>query len=131
MFAALFILLYVAHLAADYPGQTDHQAGHKADPGWAGWAAAFAHAGTHAALTAVALGIATVTVAPNLTLTGAIVGTVWVTATHALIDRRWIVAWWMDNTGQAAFRARGGAAHVDQAAHVLMLAVAAGLITAL
>ena len=131
MFATVFVLLYVAHLTADYPGQTDHQAAHKADPGWAGWRVNLVHAGTHAALTAAALGIAAVTVAPSLTVAGAVAGIGWVTVSHAVIDRRRIVAWWMDNTGQVAFRQAGGAAHVDQAAHLLALAIGAGIITAL
>lgn len=50
MFATLFVLLYVGHLLADYPLQTDHQAGHKADRGAAGWRASLAHAGTHAVI---------------------------------------------------------------------------------
>ncbi|CAM5735969.1 hypothetical protein STENM223S_06620 [Streptomyces tendae] len=28
MFASLFVLLYLGHLLADYPLQTDHQAAH-------------------------------------------------------------------------------------------------------
>lgn len=60
--ATFFILLWVGHLLADYPGQT---------------------------------------------------------------DRRWIVTWWMEHTGQAEYLARGGAQHVDQAAHALALLIAA------
>lgn len=49
--------------------------------------------------------------------------------THAVIDRRWPVRWWMDHTGSSGFRSRGGAPQVDQAMHYLALAVATATIT--
>lgn len=57
MFASLFVLLYIAHLLADYPFQTDHQAGCKANHGAAGWLANLAHAGTHLLISAVMLAV--------------------------------------------------------------------------
>ncbi|MFE6766670.1 hypothetical protein [Streptomyces sp. NPDC057689] len=47
------------------------------------------------------------------------------------MDRRWPVAVWMRGARQQKWAAAGGAAHVDQAAHVLVLAVAALTLTAL
>ncbi|MEV8225028.1 DUF3307 domain-containing protein [Streptomyces sp. NPDC079167] len=126
MFASLFVLLYVAHLLADYPLQTDHQAAHKASGGWAGWSANAHHAATHivtcgAALLAGAALLDDV----DISMPVAVGALVWIGATHAVIDRRWPVQWWMHHTGQSQWAQHGGAAHVDQAAHVAALLVAA------
>lgn len=129
MFATLSLLLYVAHLIADYPAQTDHQAAHKADPGASGWLANLAHAGTHLVLSALALLAATALPGVHLPLPLAAAGLVWVTGTHAVIDRRWPVRWWMEHTGQRGFLAHGGAAHVDQTFHIAALITAAYAMT--
>ena len=131
MFAAVFILLYVAHLAADYPLQTDHQAAHKADRSAEGWRANVVHAGTHAAACTAAL-LAGAAFLPEVALpvVRTVIAVAWIGVTHSVVDRRWPVVWWMDHTRQRAFRERGGAAHVDQTAHVLALAVAALVIAA-
>ncbi|MFD5906602.1 DUF3307 domain-containing protein [Streptomyces microflavus] len=126
MFASLFVLLYLGHLLADYPLQTDHQATHKADRCAAGWAANLAHAATHVTTCAAALALGAVvlddvTVSPPV----AAAALVWIGASHAFIDRRWPVAWWMNRTGQASWAKHGGAAHVDQTAHILALVLAA------
>ncbi|MFE1251204.1 hypothetical protein [Streptomyces sp. NPDC058735] len=44
----------------------------------------------------------------------------WVGISHGFIDRRWPVDRWMSFAGQSGFKAHGGAAHVDQAAHVVL-----------
>ncbi|MFH8372003.1 DUF3307 domain-containing protein [Streptomyces cyaneofuscatus] len=126
MFASLFVLLYLGHLLADYPLQSDHQATHKADRTTTGWTAALTHAATHvatcaAALTAGALALDDVAVSVPV----ALVALVWIGASHAFIDRRWPVLWWMRHTGSTAWIERGGAAHVDQTAHILALVLAA------
>jgi hypothetical protein len=126
VFATVFVLLFVAHLVADYAIQTDHQAAHKADRTAAGWWANLTHAFTHVVACAVALivgeaclrGLHPPTIRTDIALA-------WVGVSHAFIDRRWPIARWMDSTGSADFRTRGGAQHVDQAAHILCLAVAA------
>ncbi|GGV36928.1 hypothetical protein GCM10010293_40520 [Streptomyces griseoflavus] len=125
MFAELFVLLYVAHLAADYPLQTDDQAAHKADSGVKGWQANLMHAGTHVVACAVVLAVAAVALDETPGVWEGIAALVWIGGTHAVIDRRWPIRWWMENTGQKEFIQHGGAAHVDQAAHVIALAVAA------
>lgn len=131
MFATVFILLYVAHMVADYAIQTDRQAALKAESSRAGWWANLSHAGTHVLLCAVALG-AGAWLLPDVELPVArtVLAVAWVGVSHGFVDRRWPVAWWMDNTGSAAFRTRGGAQHVDQTAHILALAIAALLIAA-
>lgn len=118
MLGTYFAILYVAHLLADYPGQTDHQAAHKADRGLAGWYANLTHSVTHVAITLALLGITTALDQTNPSPAALGTALAWVGISHAVIDRRWAVRWWMQHTGQQAFAAHGGAAHVDQAAHL-------------
>ncbi|MFB8384959.1 DUF3307 domain-containing protein [Streptomyces rubiginosohelvolus] len=136
MFPSLFILLYVAHLLSDYPFQTDHQA--KCKAGWTdmdtrtkevrhhhGWGANLTHAGTHTLTTAAALGVGALVLDLPLTVPAAVTALLWIGATHAFIDRRWPVARWMKFARQAGWAQHGGAAHVDQTAHITALAIAA------
>ncbi|WP_406246742.1 DUF3307 domain-containing protein [Streptomyces anulatus] len=126
MFASLFVLLYLGHLLADYPLQTDHQATHKADRCATGWAANLTHAATHVTTCTVALALGALVLDDvSLSLPVATAALAWIGASHAFIDRRWPVAWWMNRTGQASWAKHGGAAHVDQTAHVLALVLAA------
>lgn len=125
MFATIFILLYVAHLAADYALQPDWQSDRKADKGMRGWIANLSHAGTHAITTTAALAIGYWALELKVAPMAAALALTWITASHALIDRRWPITWWMANTGSTDWISRGGAAHVDQTAHVLALAAAA------
>ncbi|MBQ1118523.1 DUF3307 domain-containing protein, partial [Streptomyces sp. C3-3] len=111
MFATLFVLLYVAHLLADYPFQTDHQAGRKADGGAAGWRANLAHAGTHLAVSGLALLVGRIALGLDLGLLPAAAALLWIAGTHAVIDRRWPVARWMRFARQAGWAQNGGAAH--------------------
>lgn len=113
MFPELFILLYAAHLAADYPLQTDHQAGHKADRCAAGWRANLTHTGTHAAVTALALAVAVTVLDLSIGALPALLAVAWIAGTHAVIDRRWPVARWMRFARQEQWAQHGGAAHVD------------------
>lgn len=126
MFATLFVLLYVAHLLADYPGQSDHQAGFKDKPGWQGWQANLTHAATHVAITALVLGVGTLLLDEvALGVWPTLLTLLWIGGTHGFIDRRWPVLWWMRHTGSTDWIERGGAAHVDQTAHITALAIAA------
>lgn len=124
MFASLFILLYIAHLLADYPLQTDHQAGRKA--GWDegerdpnpgrhhhGWGSNLAHAGTHLATCAAMLAVGVAALDISVSLWSAVGVILWIAGTHSIIDRRWPVARWMKLARQAEWAQRGGAAHVD------------------
>ncbi|WP_381801124.1 DUF3307 domain-containing protein [Streptomyces niveus] len=141
MFATLFILLYVGHLLADYPLQTDRQSGRKA--GWTegekdpnpgrhhhGWGANLAHAGTHLVACGLMLAVGVVVLDLNIGLLSAAFALLWIAGTHAVIDRRWPVARWMKFARQAGWAERGGAAHVDQTAHVTALLIAALAIAA-
>lgn len=125
MFASIAILLWVAHLLADYPGQTDHQAAHKAEKTARGWRANLVHAATHMLLCGALLAVGSAVLGWPLPLLPATVAVLWIGITHSLIDRRWAVRWWMEHTGQRDFLQHGGAAHVDQAAHIAALVAAA------
>jgi hypothetical protein len=126
VFATVFVLLYVAHLLADYVLQTDHQADHKADRTPAGWYANISHATTHVAACAATLviGWAALDGVHLHPLTTAL-ALAWVGLSHGFIDRRWPIAWWMNHTGSNAFYTKGGAAYVDQTAHIAALFIAA------
>ncbi|MFE3585062.1 DUF3307 domain-containing protein [Streptomyces vinaceus] len=125
MFAEIAFLLYVGHLLADYPFQTDYQAAHKAGCGREGWTANLTHAATHVLICAAALALGTVALGWHLPLLPAAAALLWIGATHGFIDRRWPVAAWMRLARQSGWAAHGGAAHVDQTAHVLALTLAA------
>jgi hypothetical protein len=131
MFASLFVLLYVAHLLADYPLQTDHQAAHKADKSAAGWLANLSHAATHVVVSAIALAAGALVLDLDLTIPAASAALAWVGISHSAIDRRRGVLAWMAHAGQTEFVKHGGAAHVDQTAHVTALALAALLMVGL
>ncbi|WP_331746344.1 DUF3307 domain-containing protein (plasmid) [Streptomyces halstedii] len=126
MFATVFILLHTAHLFADYALQSDHQAEHKAGPGITGWRANLSHAATHVLVSAGLLATGTAVLGLSLNGPVAVAALGWVGASHALLDRRRPVQWWMEHVGRAPkYAARGGAAFVDQAGHVGALVLAA------
>ncbi|WP_424217790.1 DUF3307 domain-containing protein (plasmid) [Streptomyces sp. BI20] len=137
LFPTLFLLFYVGHLAADYGAQTDRQASRKA--GWTddhgcyhhGWGPALVHAGTHVVTCAVALALGVVLLDLAVPVVPAVLALLWIGGTHLAIDRRRPVQWWMEHTGSTDWHTRGGAAHVDQTAHVLALTVAALALAAL
>ena len=126
MFATMFVLLYAAHLLSDYALQSDHQAEHKAERGVTGWCANLSHAATHVLASAALLSLGAAVL--DLPLSGPATAAVlaWVGGSHAFLDRRWPVRWWMEHAGRAPkYAAEGGAAFVDQAGHVTALVLAA------
>jgi hypothetical protein len=118
MFADVFVILYVAHHLSDFPFQTDHQAAHKADHTLAGWRANATHAGTHIATTAALLLVSALVLGLHPSVAGTAAALAWIGASHSVIDRRSIVRWWMEHTGQSGYLKHGGALTVDQAAHI-------------
>lgn len=119
LFGTFFALLYTAHHLSDYPFQTDRQARCKADRSVAGWRANLTHAGTHVLTTAVLLAAA-VWLLPDahVTMLGAATALGWIGFSHSLIDRRRLVRWWMEHTGQTGYIEHGGLLTVDQAFHI-------------
>lgn len=110
--AASGLALYIGHHVGDYWVQTDHQAQHKGDTGWAGRWACGKHVATYTLTQGVAL-------AALFTVTG---GVAWYAvalalavsaATHYLADRRAyglmfrMVRWLEPISGKASFMALG------------------------
>ncbi|WP_406367229.1 DUF3307 domain-containing protein [Streptomyces sp. NBC_01546] len=125
MFAEIAFLLYVGHLLADYPLQSDRQAAHKAGCGRTGWTANLAHAATHMVTCGLLLTAGSMALGWQLPLLPAVAAVLWIGVSHGFIDRRWPIAAWMRIARQQGWAAHGGAAHVDQTAHVLALTLAA------
>ncbi|MEV7446568.1 DUF3307 domain-containing protein [Streptomyces sp. NPDC091204] len=125
MFAEIAFLFYVGHLLADYTFQTDHQAAHKAGCGHTGWSANVAHSATHVLICALLLAVGSVALGWHLPVLPAASAVLWIGVSHRFIDRRWPVAAWMRIARQTGWAAHGGAAHVDQTAHVFALTLAA------
>ncbi|MER0246759.1 DUF3307 domain-containing protein [Streptomyces sp. HSW2009] len=125
MFASLFVLLYVAHLLADYPLQTDHQAAHKGERTAVGWRANATHTLTHVGTSAALLATGAVVLDLRYGVSVSVVALVWIGASHSFVDRGWPVERWMKNSLQEKSFEEGGAAPIDQVAHVFALMVAA------
>lgn len=131
--AIVFAALLVGHHLGDHPIQRDADVHAKGMPDdqrladgthpWTGWPACLCHVTTYALTQAVAL--AFVSLAAPLKLTGVLAALVVSASTHAVIDRRWIVA--------AIVRAKQAqdwpqaAYQIDQALHRAVLLVAAVL----
>ena len=132
-FAAIATTLTAAHHVGDFLLQTDHQAACKpasedrtvvCSEGES-WRALAGHIASYHAAQVAGLLIANRALGLKLRPGRVAAGVAISAATHAVIDRRWPVRWWMDNTGSAAFRENGGAAHVDQTLHHTALWVSA------
>lgn len=105
------------HLIGDWIVQTDWQAANKARS----WRANQLHMlGYHLTLAV----FCAVSMSPSWALVTVVVS--W--ATHSIIDRRWPVTWLMRRTGSGPFAETSwGPFVVDQALHIAILAVLAGL----
>ncbi|WP_043478941.1 DUF3307 domain-containing protein [Kitasatospora sp. MBT66] len=115
-----FVLLFVAHFAGDYLFQTDHMAKHKSECSRRGWRANSEHVAAHVASMFAVLVIARVALDFDTPALPTLAAVAWVAGTHSIIDRRWIIEWWMTKTGSPEFFAKGGAPLVDQAAHFVV-----------
>lgn len=124
-FAAIAATLTAAHHVGDFMLQTDHQAACKPGPEdravvcseSESWRALAGHIASYHAVQVAGLLVANRALGLKLKPGRVLAGVALSAATHAVIDRRWPVRWWMDNTGSAAFREHGGAMHVDQTMH--------------
>lgn len=136
-FAAVYALLHAAHQAGDFLAQTDPQALRKpcaADRDVQcteaeSWGALLGHITTYHLVQAAVLAAGNHFLRLGLPPRRIAAGIAVSALTHAVIDRRWPVRLWMDHSGSAGFRARGGAPQVDQAMHHTALVVAAAAIT--
>lgn len=98
-FAVALATLLVAHNVGDHIVQTDHQAANKAKS----WPAMAGHVGGYTATSAGALGLVASATGTRFGWRGLLAGLTFSAATHALIDRRWPVAWVLRKTGSPNF----------------------------
>jgi hypothetical protein len=140
-FAVVLPALLVAHTVADHWVQTDHQAGHKGLPGWAGRWACGKHVITYTVVTALAVLAVWGLFALPLSAAGVAAGQVVSAVTHYWADRRSTLAALAEVTGSGTFFRLGaprpgrddnpslgtGAYALDQSWHWLWLGVAAAV----
>ncbi|GAA4214353.1 DUF3307 domain-containing protein [Actinocatenispora rupis] len=129
--AITYAALFAGHHLGDHPLQSTAAATGKAAPGtdelargahaWRGWSWCARHVAVYTAVQAACLALVSV-VAP-LSLIGAIAALAVSASTHAVIDRRWVVRWFLDAKG--AHDWTEGPYLVDQSLHLGMLLVAA------
>lgn len=115
-FAAVFVVLYVAHQVADHWVQTEHQAATKGRPGWQGRVACAAHVGTYV-LTALVLVSAVALLLPlDVSVPGVLAGQVVSGVTHYWADRRATLQRLAELVGKAVFYRLGAPrAHLPMA----------------
>lgn len=135
VFAALGVTVYAAHQLADHVlGQTDAQAGAKASPGLAGWAALGRHVAQYHLVVIAMVTVTVLALHVPLNPTGAAAGLAVSVGTHLLWDRRWPVRWLLIRCGGRQFadladHGLNGMYLGDQALHIACLWLAA-LLTA-
>ena len=113
----LFESLVIGHILGDWLLQTEWQAQNKSD----NWKAMFAHVAVyHAVLLAILIARYGTLAAPVYIAVGGLA------LTHALLDRKWPVAWLMRALRISVHRApdRALSLVVDQSLHLLLLAAA-------
>ena len=139
VFAAVFAALYAAHQVADHWIQTDHQAGHKGLPGWAGRLACLAHVTTYTLTAVIALIALALSTGLPLSPAHVALGLTISAVTHYIAYRRTPLRRLACLTGSAAFFGFGtprpdrddkpclgtGAYALDQSWHVGWLFVSA------
>lgn len=139
MFTAIFIALWVGHLAGDYFIQTDHQAQHKGLTGERsreGRWNCLKHVVTHNHTMAATVSIIFIThgVPNTWTNIAALVGVIVADAvTHYVIDRRWTLRWFAERLGKKAWIENDPQALpvMDQAAHTIIIFIGALVLAAL
>jgi hypothetical protein len=144
-FAAVFLAFLPGHHLGDYLIQTGWQVAHKGDhPGHdnpahrsstRGWAAATAHVGTYTLTTAVTVGLACIALGLPVTPLGFVLAQLVSGVTHLVIDRRWTLRWFITQVARfdpekLTYYDNGGAAFLDQMAHLFFLFLASLLAAA-
>lgn len=140
-FAALFIALLVGHHLGDYLLQSQWQADHKGDhpshhapthrDAAVGRRAAAYHVASYTVATITTTAVVVIALHLPITLLGFAAGHLLSSGSHAIIDRRYTLRAAMTALdkilpGKLAYYDNGGAAFLDQMAHILFL-FAAGL----
>lgn len=134
IFAAGLATMYAAHQVADHGlGQSDYQAANKGKPGWLGWKAVLAHVfDYHLVMLGMMLLVIMVLSLP-VTSVGFVLALAFSAATHAFLDRKWPVKWFLEHTGCPEFAKMTtplcGMYLADQGLHYFCLWVSALLLT--
>lgn len=126
----VFAALYAAHQVADHWVQTQHQADHKADPGWRGHLSCAVHVTTYTFTAVVALAALLAVTDASLHLGWTAAGLTVSAVSHHIADRRTPLRRMADALRKSpAWLERGGGLYaLDQSWHVGWLFVAALLI---
>ena len=135
VFAAFFIAMLVGHHLGDYLLQTAWQVDHKGDDGWTGWLAAAGHATSYTAATILTTAMAGLVLDLHVTYFGFIAAQLFSGLTHLVIDRRFTLLWFITQVdrlipGKLKYYLDGGAAFLDQMAHIFCLFIASLLAAA-
>ena len=125
----VFAALLAGHWVGDHWAQTDQQATGKGAHGWAGRKACAGHVATLTLCQMAALALVA-TVEGGFGALPLALGLAVNTASHYWIDRRHTLQDLAVVLGKAGYYDRGGAPHLDQAAHMAFLLPAALIITA-
>lgn len=119
---SLFDWLLVAHLVGDFLIQTDNMASHKLED----WPWMLRHVGCYMVIVSAVL--LAYSVAYRLPLWQAVLGLLFIGATHVLLDRRFFTLRWMRLVGMSPDHPWLGIV-VDQVFHILSLALVAQFLT--
>lgn len=130
VFTTVFIAMLVGHHLGDYLLQTTWQVEHKGDRGGIGWLAAAGHAASYTAATVTTTLVASLVLDVHPTPLGFLIGQLFSAATHLVIDRRFTLEWFIEQVdkvipGKLKYYTDGGAAFLDQMAHMVCLFIAA------
>lgn len=134
IFAAGLATAFAAHQVADHGlGQSDKQAANKGKPGKEGWKAVLGHVFDYHLVMLFMLLTAILVLNLPVTGTGFILFMTFSAVTHAFLDRRWPVKWFLEHTGSPEFAKMTtplcGMYLADQGLHYFCLWVSALLLT--
>lgn len=127
-FAAVAVALLAAHEVADYWAQSEREAVHKGADSAKGRVACASHVATYTAISTAAVVAVDRYLGLGLDPRRIAAGQLLSAATHYAADRREPLRRLAHATGNGPFwEVPGGAAHLDQAAHKTVLAIAAAI----
>jgi len=126
VFTAVFIAMLVGHHLGDYLLQTTWQVEHKGNRGWIGWLAAGGHVASYTVATSITTLVAAAALHLPITGLGFVAAQLFSAGTHLVIDRRFTLRWFVEQVdklieGKLKYYDTGGAAFIDQMAHILCL----------
>ena len=103
LFAVFLGTAVVAHQVADHLFQTDKMASNKAKPGRTGWSHILQHVFAYHIVMFIMLLVTCVFLNVPVTLLGVFSALLFSGVSHAFLDRRWPVKWFLNNVGASNF----------------------------